>query len=112
MAVIVLTKDPSGLLKALKAAMNAKTIDTWSVDTDGDFTHTPPQWATEAWLRPSVKADRIVFTILNPRGKKVSTTVYGVYHGRFIEMLLNYFDSKFSLAYATALPDYGDVVGS
>jgi hypothetical protein len=34
--------------------------------------------------------------------------VYGVYHGRFVEMLLNHFDNRFSEATVTALPSKGD----
>lgn len=31
--------------------------------------------------------------------------IYGIYHGRFIEMLLSHFDDSFSNASATALQD-------
>ena len=41
MAVIVKTGDPAGLLKKIKKAIDDKHIETWSYDSDGDFTHTP-----------------------------------------------------------------------
>lgn len=110
MAVIVLTDNPSGLLKSVRNAINNKAIDTWSFDSDGDFTHTATQWVNKAWLHPTVQTDRLIFTTINPQGKTISTTIYGIYHGRFIEMLLNHFDGKFTQAYATALPDFGDLV--
>lgn len=112
MAVIVLTNSPATLLKSLKDAIRDKKVETWSVDSDGDFTHTPSQWLNEAWFRPSIQADRLVFKILKQQGKNISTSVYGIYHGRFIEMLLCHFDSKFSQAYATAMPIEGDIVSS
>jgi hypothetical protein len=112
MAVIVLTSTPATLLDEMKAEMNKHTIETWSVDPDGDFTHTPPQWLKQAWFRPLIHEDRLVFRILTPQGKKLSRTVYAVYHGRFIEMLLTHFDLKFSGATATALPEQGDIVAA
>jgi hypothetical protein len=112
MAVVVPTSAPAELLKAIKDKMAEGGIDTWSVDSDGDFTHTPPQWKNEAWLRPRVETDRLVFTVLTPKGKHLSGAAYAVYHGRFIEMLLAHFDLKFSTARATAMPDLGDNVDS
>jgi hypothetical protein len=35
----------------------------------------------------------------------MTKTIYGVYHGRFIEMLLTHFDNEFSAASATAQKD-------
>ena|ERR1043166_9068483 len=110
MAVIVYTTDPAELLKAIKEEMAKKVVETWSVDTDGEFTHTPPQWKNEAWLRPSIESDRLVFNILTPKGKTLNRATYAVYHGRFIEMLLAHFDLKFSEAKATALPESGDIL--
>jgi hypothetical protein len=109
MAVIVVTPDPAGLLRGIKDQMTSGKIDTWSVDSDGDFTHTPPQWNKQAWLRPSVETDRIVLRILTPKGRNLSRAAYAVYHGRFIEMLLTHADDKFSNAWATAMPAHGDV---
>lgn len=110
MAVIVLTPTPSELLAAIKSEIGSRKIETWSVDKDGDFTHTRPQWINKAWLRPSVQTDRLVFNILTPKGEKMSRAIYGIYHGRFIEMLLDHFDLKFTEARATALPVDGDIL--
>ena len=85
-------------------------IDTWSVDSDGDFTHTPPQWKHKAWLRPRIEGDKLILKILTPKGKQLGSMTYAVYHGRFIEMLLAHFDKRFVDASATALPDLGDIV--
>lgn len=110
MAVNVFCDDPQGLLTAIKAAMRDGQIETWSVDSDGDFTHSPEQWKNKAWLRASVGQDRLTFTILARRGTAMSRVLYGVYHGRFIEMLLNHFDMKFTRASATALPTADDII--
>lgn len=112
MAVIVKNSEPAGLLKAIKKAIDDGHIVTWSYDTDGDFTHVPEQWKHKAWFRPSIPANttgEIHFFILKQQSVPViSSTVYAIYHGRFIEMLLAHFDAKFQNASATALPISGD----
>jgi hypothetical protein len=110
MALIVYTPDPSGLLQAINDGIKSGSVITWSVDADGDYTHTPAQWARKAWMRPSVEAGRITFKILTPKEATMSKEVYGVYHGRFTEMLLTHFDLKFTNATATALPAHGDIL--
>jgi hypothetical protein len=111
MAVIVLCDDPQGLLGQIKKGIADGTIETWLTDTDGDFIHSPKQWQNLAWFRPSVQQDRLVFNILGNRDIRMSKVTYGVYHGRFIEMLLTHFDLKFNRAFATALAVPGDWVG-
>ncbi|HEX9241095.1 MAG TPA: hypothetical protein VF875_01505 [Anaeromyxobacter sp.] len=112
MAVIVYTTDPRGLLAAIREAIQAQSIRTWQVDSDGDFTHTAEQWENRSWMRPRVLEDRLVFNILAPRGVQISRATYGVYHGRFIEMLVTHFDSRLERAVATALATSNDVIGS
>jgi hypothetical protein len=110
MAVIVHVPNPRDLLTAIAFDITSGAIETWSVDTDGDFTHSPEQWRNKAWFRPQVSSDRILFSILTPKNTRMNKVVYGVYHGRFIEMLLTHYDLKFQRAEATALPIVGDVV--
>jgi hypothetical protein len=96
----------------IKKEIAAGKNDTWAFDKDGDFFHTPAQWRSLAWLRPVNQGDRLIFQILSPKGKVMTSETYAVYHGRFIEMLLAHFDMKFSDARATALPAHGDIVGT
>jgi len=110
MAIIVYTEDPEKLLQSIKETIDGGEIATWAYDSDGDFSHTAPQWNKKAWLRPNSQEDRIVFNILSPLETKMSRTVYAVYHGRFIEMLLSHFDLLFASARATALPTKSDVL--
>lgn len=100
------------LLSRLRFIDGRKKIETWSYDSDGDFTHTPTQWSKKAWLRPSVQGGALVLNILNPKGVTLSKEIYGVYHGRFIEMLLTHFDTKFSDAEASAAVAVGDIVSA
>jgi len=111
MAVRVICNDPQGLLNEIKTSIRNRTIETWLVDSDGDFTHTPNQWQNQAWFRPSVGQDRLEFYILGNRAHVMSKVTYAVYHGRFIEMLLTHFDERITRASATAMPVSSDWVG-
>jgi hypothetical protein len=112
MAIRVATSQAAVLLAAIKQAIDARKIETWSYDSDGDFTHTPPQWSKKAWLHPSVQGGALVLNILNPKGVNLSKEIYGIYHGRFVEMLLTHFDTKFSGAEASAAVAVGDIVSA
>lgn len=107
MAIIIKTNDPNNLLVEIKKTIDTKAIETWSYDSDGDFTHTPEQWKLKAWLRPKIGTGELMFGIIGRNDVQLSTYIYGVYHGRFIEMLLNHFDNKFTEAYATSMPKTG-----
>lgn len=102
MAVIVKTNNPSSLLQAIYKAIDDNKIETWSYDDDGDFTHVPDQWKKKAWLRPKVYSGELRFGIVKQKDVNLSTLIYSIYHGRFIEMLLGHFDKEFTNASATA----------
>ena len=112
MAVRFYTSDPRALLEAIYKGIDGGHVATWAYDKDGDFSHSPDQWKGLAWLKPSVETDSLLLTILPPQGKNVSVLAYAVYHGRFVEMVLNHFDKFFSASYvsALALPTIGDVI--
>jgi hypothetical protein len=108
MAIVVKTNDASGLLDNIIKAIEASKIETWSYK-DGYFTHSPEQWRYKAWFKPQILSGELKFGIYPPKDKTISSSIYGVYHGRFIEMMLVHFDKEFSNIYATALivaPDY------
>jgi len=112
MALHFKTSTPNKLLKAFKKAIDEKRIVTWAYDGDGDFTHTTEQWKNQAWLRPKVKKDEeLILTIIKPQDKNISSVIYAIYHGRFLEAMLTHCDLLFTRASATALPSTGDVVG-
>jgi hypothetical protein len=105
MALIVNTPSPKELLASIRKAIDDKHIETWSYDADGDFTHSPEQWAYQAWLRPVIVPGALTFGLLGKKDVPMTKVVYGVYHGRFVEMLLTHFDNDFSAASATAQKD-------
>jgi hypothetical protein len=111
MALVVTPKEsPADLLKQIKATMSTSAIETWSMDSDGDFTHTPTQWKHKGWFRPTIDGSVLVFKFLGNTAETTTKEIYGVYHGRFLEMLLVHFDLQFTDAQASALPSRGDQI--
>jgi hypothetical protein len=105
------TTKPHALLTEIKKAIDDKKVTTWSYNKDGYFTHTPDQWKAKAWFLPKVvEGSELRFVIVRPQSVNVSTEVYAVYHGRFIEMMLAHFDTLFSNGVASALPAAADNV--
>ncbi len=93
MAVRLFSKSASALLDAIKAAIDSGHVDTWAYDSVSDFTHTTHdrQWENRAWLRPSIRKDRLLLNVMFASGETQKRVVYGVYHGRFIEMAVTHF---------------------
>jgi hypothetical protein len=94
--IAVSTSDPAGLLRRIKSRIDDKDIVTWAYDADGDFTHSADQWNLKAWLRPTIGTNRLSFGILRPGNTELTKLIYGIYHGRFGEMLLVHFDEQIS----------------
>ncbi len=111
MAVHFETKTPKRLLAAYKKAIDDGHVTTWSHDRDGDFTHTVDQWRNKAWFRPQIiEGAELILYILKPTDGTITTAIYAIYHGRFIESMLRHCDSLFSVARASAMPESGDTV--
>ncbi len=108
MAVYIKTNKPKELLDELKTLINKGSIDTWSYDSDGDFTHNVNQWVNKAWFRPHVESERIVFGILGNKETTMTKQLYGLYHGRFIEMMLAHFDEKINLIWPSVMKSLYD----
>lgn len=110
MALYFYTREPKTLLASFRDKIETGAIVTWEEDEDGDFTHTARQWDRKAWLRPKFEDGRLAFYILYPKGAWISTAIYAIYHGRFIESMLRHCDDLFSNAAASAYPEGEDKV--
>jgi hypothetical protein len=97
------TVNPHQLLASIREAIRKGHITTWS-EVNGYFTHTPTQWARKAWFLPSIYGGELRFAIVYTQGSSVTTEIYAIYHGRFIEMMLAHFNRQFSNGYASAMP--------
>jgi hypothetical protein len=103
--------SPLHLLALLKEEIRKGKITTWS-EENGYFTHTPSQWARKAWLLPSIQGSELRFAIIKSQGSNITTEVYAVYHGRFVEMMLAHFDRQFTNGFASAMPAAADRVAA
>ncbi|VWC40581.1 hypothetical protein BLA6993_07025 [Burkholderia lata] len=103
MTIYAKTADPAALLKSIKKLIDTNKIETWAYDAAGDFYHTPTQWNRRAWLRPIVGFGNLEFRLIRRNDEVLTKTVYGVYHGRFIEMLLTHFDETCDAVEASAM---------
>lgn len=85
-------------------------IDTWEIDSDGDLTNTSYQWRGEAWFRCRQNGNELIFGIVARRDKKMSKAIYGLYHGRFAEMLLTHFDTQIKEIRISSMPEKYDLI--
>ena len=108
MALHIKTKYGAGhLWDGLKGKLEKGEIDTWMMDSDGDFTHRPVQWVKRAWFRKSKasSANELVFGLIGREDENMSKGIYAVYHGRFAEMLLTYFDEEIETVEISSLAE-------
>lgn len=110
MAIYVTTQSPNDFVEKIQNAIKDHKIDTWSVDSDGDFTHTAEQWKYHAWIRAKIDSGRVIFSIICRNDRNLSVVDYGIYHGRFIEMLLNHFDKDCDKIEVTPLASQYDSI--
>lgn len=93
----IITEHPRDLLKKINDAIESGSIETWIIDRDGDYSPVQEQWFGKAWVRPVLKTDQpnsLYFGILESRQHRMTKAVYGVFLGRFAEMLLTHFDTE------------------
>jgi hypothetical protein len=106
------TSNGASLLKQIKEGISNGSVQTWSFDKNGDFTHTPTQWRFKGFFRPRVTVNGLEFGLVPAVGGKITREVYAVYHGRFAEMLLAHFDSMFGSTSSTALATTADIIAA
>lgn len=108
MAIILKTKTPRGMIISIRKMIDSGEIDTWSYDKDGDFTHTG-QWANKAWFTPKIEDEKLTFLIVGRKNVNMTLMEYSIYHGRFVELLLNHFPQEMhSLLVTAPLQTLGD----
>ena len=93
MALIVKTQKPIALVSNLIKMIDDDVIDTWTYDDDKDFTHTG-QWINKAWFTPIYGDDYVKFALLGRKSVNMTLMEYSIYHGRFVELLLNHFSQE------------------
>lgn len=95
------------LLDLIRTKIREGRIDTWNVDIDGDFSCASPQWGGQAWFRVASSSNELILGIIGRKDVRMTKNIYGIYHGRFTEMLLTYFDDVIeSVEISSQLEEY------
>lgn len=110
MAVFVKARSPQLLWRKIREGIEDNEVRTWMIDSDGDITHDVDQWRFDAWLRPFFTEDEIIFGIISRKDVDMTKTVYGVFHGRFAEMLLTHFDNYITDIRLSSMPTKYDSI--
>lgn len=113
MAVIVETVGPQVFLTGICKSIDGGKVQTWKYQNRNSeiyFTHCANQWDGKAWLKPVREDGVLVFYIYKANNVVLTTEIYAVFHGRFIEMLLAHFYQQMSKIWATAKPANGDQI--
>lgn len=100
------TNDPEGLLDRIREAVENNVVVTWHLDNDGDFLPTQEQWIGKAWITPLIREDApdsLYFGIIESKLQRMTKAIYGVFLGRFAEMLLTHFDTDMESLYISPL---------
>lgn len=93
MAIFIKTSNPQELLDNIRMSIENKVIQNWCEDEDGDLTQVY-QWRNKAWFKPLVNKNVLIFGLIGRKDEPMTKSIYGIYHGRFSEMLLTQFDSS------------------
>lgn len=111
MALKIFTHTPTALLADIKKAINDKKVKTWSYNAKNEFDHTADNWSGLCAFTVTVHDGYLHCTAAYPAGqtKWANDAVYGVYQGRFTEMLMNHFNSKFEFIAAGDFKKIGDL---
>ena len=101
MAILIKTANPQELLLSIKQAMDDRRVRDWTYNPEGEFTRTQIEAESKHWLRARIVEDTLVFKLQQSCTGQASHATFGVYHGRFIEMLFTHFRSKISMIMIT-----------
>lgn len=112
MAILLKVDNPSDFLKKIYADIDDKSIDTWKYNEKGNFTHSTEQWFNEAWINPvlfdhpNYKIYNLCFRFVPSKkyDKKKYGEIYGIYHGRFAEMLIIHYPKNVKALRLTPCP--------
>lgn len=100
------TASPQVLLNAMKADVAAGHVETWKVDSDGDFKHTSNQMVGKAvWFRPIVGSATLSFRILlgtTWTDKAERRFAYSYYHGHMTLLICNRYSARVTAGGAVA----------
>ena len=113
MAIIIKLKGKTAhdIVDSIDKMIESGEIRVWEKDDEGDYTHSSSQWREKSWFRRILNKDdnrEIKFGIIGNKHVEMTRTLYAIYHGRFTEMLLTYFDRDIEEFRITPMKDPQD----
>lgn len=97
----------SDILTDIYQKIDDNKIRTWDYDNDGDFTQKNTQWASDAWMTVYEENQGVVKVgIIGRLEDKMSKQLYAIYHSRFAEMLLSYYDEAVIKIEITSMKEF------
>lgn len=108
MALIITTNNPCDIIRRFRELVNNNQIQTWQVDSDGDYTIALDQWRNKAWMRPSVNDNgQLIYHFVSSTKHPITRALYGIFHGRLAATLLAHFDTDMDKLEITPLLAHG-----
>lgn len=97
MALKIFSHHPAALLSKIKKAIDDDKVATWSYNANNEFDHATRNWTGLCKFKVTICDGYLLCTANPPAGQKhfANRDVFGVYQGRFSEMLMNHFLGDF-----------------
>ena len=95
--ITITTKNaPKQLVEKINAFIKNKRITTWDIDNENDYILNLDEYRYKAWMSidDRIEGYTLHFCIIESRKYAMTKEIYAVYHTRFAEMLLEYFDTE------------------
>lgn len=95
--ITINTKGKADLVaKRIINTMRSQIILDWIIDDEDDMTLSNIQWRNKSWMRikKSRNNKQLYVAMIGSAANNITSPMYAVYHSKFIEMLLRYFDTE------------------
>lgn len=93
--ITVHTRRPQNFLTRLRAEIMHGHVNTWTIDSDGDYTLSDITNLQRAWFHPEEIQGGVRFSFIGTKSEKITKVAYAKYHSRFANILLTYLDNDF-----------------
>lgn len=113
MSITIHTKFPRRLRTLLFEGINEGVITSWLIDDESHLTLNSRIWRNRLWMHIANIEPKhsITFGIIGRKFEKITMAEFGVYHGRFAEVILANFADIISGIEIPSTPTQYDIVG-
>lgn len=96
--ITITTLNPECLVEKINAFIRDKRTSEWELDEENDYVLNLPDLKYKAWMTVNGNYDdgKLKIGIIESTKYRMTKHVYSVYHCRFAELILEYFDIDIS----------------